>query len=75
MYGTGILVGVAIVFYFYGIVLRLWGAQDGGATGLNKLRGQLLWGLLALFVILSIWGILSLLGNLLFGTNNFNSLF
>ena len=74
-YATGILVGAIIVFYFWGIVRRSWEGQEGSAKVYDDMHKQLLWGLIALFVVLSIWGLLSLLGNLLFGTNNFNSLF
>ena len=71
---TAALIGVAIVVYFFGIVKGLWGASSGSAATVKDLRNQLLWGLIALFVVLSIFGILSLLGYALFGTNNFNSL-
>jgi len=74
-YGTGILIGIAIIFYFWGIVRRLWDVNAGDAKSFTAIRTQLLWGLVALFVALSLWGILSLLGTALFGTNNFNSLF
>jgi hypothetical protein len=73
--GTAALIGIAIVLYFWGIAQKVWFAEAGNAKSLESLRTQLLWGLLALFIILSIWGLLSLFGNLLFGTNNFNALF
>ncbi len=73
--GTAALVGVALVIYFWGVVQKVWLSEEGNAKSMQTLRTQLLWGLLALFVILSIWGLLSLFGNFLFGTNNFNSLY
>ena len=73
--GTAILIGIAIIFYFWGIVQKVWFAEAGSAKSLESLRTQLIWGLVALFVILSIWGLLSFFGNFLFGTNNFNALF
>ncbi|RJQ34688.1 hypothetical protein C4568_02040 [Candidatus Parcubacteria bacterium] len=73
--GTAILVGSALVIYFWGIAFNLFGYSKSGNTGsAKKMRDVLLWGLIALFVMFSIWGILRVLGLTLFGSNNFNSL-
>ena len=74
-YATGILLGIIIVYYFWGIVRRFWEGPDGSQKVYDSMHNQLLWGLFAVFLVLSIWGVLSLLGNLLFGTNNFNAMF
>lgn len=71
---TAALIGVGIVIYFWGIVRTLFKADSGNATSFDEIRTQLGWGLVALFVVFSVWGIITLLGNTLFGTNNFNSL-
>ena len=72
---TALLVGGALALYFWSIAYNLFGySAAGSATSMQKLRGTILWGLLALFIMFSIWGIIRLLGNTLFGSNNFNSL-
>ena len=73
--GTALLVGGALVLYFWGIAYGMFGySAAGSATGIEKLRGIILWGLLAIFVMFSIWGIIRVLGLALFGTSDFNSL-
>jgi len=71
---TAALIGVAIIIYFWGIVRNLFKVSGGNATSFDEIRTSLIWGLLALFLIFSIWGIIRLLGTSLFGTSNFNSL-
>ena len=60
---TGALVILAIVIYFYGVSTNLWKSGDEDR---EKLRGYLLWGLIIIFVMVSIWGILEVLQNTLF---------
>ena len=69
---TALLVGLGIVYYLWGIAISI--GQAGSAKTWENFRTRILWGILVLFVIVSIWGILRLLGNTLFGTNNFSSL-
>ena len=72
---TALLVGAALALYFWSIAYNLFGyTAAGSAASMQKLRGTILWGLLALFIMFSIWGIIRVLGNTLFGSNNFNSL-
>ena len=71
---TAALIGIAIAIYFAGIVRSLFKSSSGNATSFEDIRKQLLWGLAALFVVFSIWGIIRLLGVSLFGTSNLNSL-
>ncbi len=70
--GIGIALTLGIVVYFYGIITTFRNSK-GGFT--NEYRNQLLWGLLALFVMFSVWGILGLIRNTLFGggAGGFNS--
>ncbi len=60
--GTAIILG--IVIYFYGISSGLLSLQKGESSDLRK---RVLWGLLAVFVMVSVWGIVGLLRNSLFG--------
>lgn len=61
--GTGILLVLIIVVYFWGLMSNFHKlTEDGG----EKLRAYLLWGLLAVCIVFSIWGILQFLGNSIF---------
>lgn len=62
--GIGIALITGIVIYFYGIATNLHKAGESEAT---TLRTHLLWGMVALFVMFSVWGILAILRNTLFG--------
>ena len=62
---TGLLVVAGIVIYFYGVstnILKL--NTESGA----KVRQYMVWGLIVIFVMVSIWGILRLLQSTLFGS-------
>jgi hypothetical protein len=60
---TGVLVFAAFVIYLMSIGIGLWRREEGA----QLLKTTLLWGLVVLFVIASIWGILRLLQETLFG--------
>lgn len=72
---TALLVGAAIAFYFWGIASNMFGyTAKGSPESLKKMRSTILLGLLALFIMFSIWGIIRVLGATLFGSSNFNTL-
>jgi hypothetical protein len=54
-----ILVTLALVVFFWGLVRYLWGA--GGKAGVAKGKSLMLWGLVTLFVMVSVWGIIDLM--------------
>ena len=56
---TKILIGVAVVIFFWNVAGSLWGEQTAEKT--KKLRDTIFWGVLILFVMVSIWGILYIL--------------
>jgi hypothetical protein len=60
--GTSII--LALVIYFYGIASGLTSLQSGTT---EQLRQRIVWGLIALFVMVSVWGIVGLVRNTLFG--------
>lgn len=61
---TAVLVVAGIVVYFYGVSTNILNfSKEGG----EKLRAYFLWGIIVLFVMVSIWGILRLLQETLFG--------
>jgi hypothetical protein len=62
--GTGLLILAGIVVYFWGISTNILKMKDeGGAV----FKNYVIWGIIALFVMVSIWGIIQLLQNTIFG--------
>jgi hypothetical protein len=62
--GTGLLILAAFVAFFWGMSTNLLKMKDEGG---KIFKNYIIWGVLALFVMISIWGIVSLLQNTLFG--------
>ena len=66
---TTVLIVLGIVVYFWGIstnILKF--SEEGGET----VKRYFFWGIIVLFVMVSIWGILRLLQNTLFGSNPYS---
>lgn len=61
-----LLAGIALVTFFLGIIRYIWAAGDSHAKANG--REIIIWGLVALFVIFSIWGIINLACDSLLGT-------
>lgn len=61
--GIGVALILGIVVYFYGISTSMHKTMGGE---MSHIRTQLVWGILALFVMFSVWGILGLIRNTLF---------
>ncbi len=62
---TGVLVAAALVAFLYGAAYNMIRA---GEKGSGALRQFLVWGIIILFVMVSIWGILNVLQQTLFGS-------
>ena len=62
--GIGVSLTLGIVVFFYGTVRNFAESKESMS---DKFRQQILWGIIALFVMFSVWGILALLRNTLFG--------
>lgn len=56
-----VLIALALVFFLIGGVKFIW------SEGAEKNRSLMLWSLVALFVMISVWGIVRLLENTLLG--------
>ncbi|MDQ3245000.1 MAG: pilin [bacterium] len=54
----GLMFAVALVFFFYGVVEFLWNADNEEARTMGK--KHMLWGIVGLFIMMSVWGILQL---------------
>lgn len=61
---TIVLVVAGIVVYFYGISTNI---LKMGEDNKEKVRTYFLWGIIVLFLMVSIWGVLRLLQDTLFG--------
>ncbi|HWO07124.1 MAG TPA: hypothetical protein VNM40_00915 [Candidatus Paceibacterota bacterium] len=70
--GIGITLILGIVIYFYGVATSIPKFRTDDS---ERLRAHFVWGLLALFVMFSVWGILALVRNTLFagGGYTFNN--
>ena len=60
----GVALILGIVIYFYGVVTSI---PKTGEGDMERLRAHFVWGIIALFVMFSVWGILRLVSNTLFG--------
>lgn len=65
---TGVLIVLGIAVYFYGVSTNILEFGQGEQA---KLRNYFVWGIIVLFVMVSIWGILRLLQNTLFINDRF----
>ena len=63
--GAILLITATVVVYFYGIVGNIYNARNGKAD--PKMRSNILWGILIIFFMVSIWGIIQILQYSLFG--------
>jgi hypothetical protein len=57
-----LLMGVAMVVFFYGLVMFIWKGKEGGET-LEKSKSFMIYSLISFFVMASIWGIVGFLQN------------
>lgn len=62
--GTGLLILAGIVVYFWGISTNILKMKDEGS---QAFKAYFVWGIITLFVMFSIWGIIELLQNTIFG--------
>ena len=58
------LIGVTMVVFFYGLITFIVKGKEGGET-LEKSKQYMMYSLLAIFVMVSIWGIVAFLQNLI----------
>ncbi len=64
-----VLIALALVAFFWGLVKYIWG---GGGEGASDGKGIMIAGLVGLFIMVSVWGIIKLAQNTL-GVNNSNA--
>lgn len=62
--GIGVTIILGLVVYFFGVATSLPKLKSDDP---ERLRAHFVWGILALFIMVSVWGILALVRNTLFG--------
>lgn len=61
---VGLLVGAGMIIFFIGVIKYIYRAPNPKAQKYG--RDMIVWGLLAMFVMVSVWGILRLVRESLF---------
>ncbi len=64
--GAMVLIAATIALYFYSIASDIFKMSQGEASG-GDFRKTLMWGVIIIFVMVSIWGIIRFLQYSLFG--------
>lgn len=57
-----VVIGLAVLVFIYGILKYVIAKDD---TAQKEARGVILWGVIILFVMVSVWGLVNLLGDTL----------
>ena len=60
---VGILMTLAILAFFYGLVLYIWNLRGGKDEG----KAIMVWGVVAIAVMVSVWGLVNLLQRTVLG--------
>ena len=58
------MMGLAMVTFFYGLVMFMWKGKEGG-EGLEKAKQFMIYSLVAIFIMVSIWGIIAIMQNVI----------
>jgi hypothetical protein len=62
-----IVAALALLYFFWGLAQFILNA--GSEEGRTKGKNVMIWGIIALFVMVSVWGIIAVLNNTFFGTS------
>jgi hypothetical protein len=55
-----LVVGLALLAFFWGVAQFIWGGDDKRAEG----KQHMIWGIVGLFVMVSVWGLVGFLGSI-----------
>lgn len=73
--GTGtLLMTVGVIVFFIGLIQYLWGAREGDAEKIKKGNKFMIWSLVALFVMFSVYGIVKLAQSILLKGGDFKTI-
>lgn len=65
-YAVPVFIGIALAIFFWGLVKFVY--RTGDAHGKDADKQLLVWGLVALFVLVSVWGLVGLMCENFFGS-------
>jgi|GEM_PF-2411330 hypothetical protein len=68
---VGVLLALAVVVFFIGLVRYI--RESGDAKGHAEAKERIIWSLVAIFVLVSIWGILAVMNTAFFGGGSSSS--
>ena len=54
-----VVISAAVLFFLYGLAVYMWSVGDKKEDG----KDMMIWGVIALFVMVSVWGLVNLLGD------------
>ncbi len=57
---TPIVVALALLAFFWGLAMYIWGDKGEEGAGGNG-RNLMIWGIIGLFVMVSVWGLVNVL--------------
>jgi hypothetical protein len=60
-----LVVGLALLAFFWGVAQFIWGGDEKRAEG----KQHMIWGIVGLFVMVSVWGLVGFLGNIILGNS------
>ncbi|MDE2213377.1 MAG: hypothetical protein KGJ34_02495 [Patescibacteria group bacterium] len=66
-----VLIAISVVIFFWGVVRYI--ASAGASEAKINGREMILWGIVALVVLMSIWGIVALVSSTFFGNSAYGS--
>lgn len=69
-----LLLSLALLAFFYGVVQYVWGLRDGDSKKVEQGNLFLRWGLVALFVMFSVYGIIKFGQGILFNGKDVNTI-
>ncbi|MEK7535825.1 MAG: hypothetical protein AAB590_02315 [Patescibacteria group bacterium] len=58
---TGVLVGLALAYFIWGITMFILNSSDEAKR--TEAKTNMTWGIIALFVMVSLWGLANLVSN------------
>jgi hypothetical protein len=67
---TTFLMGLAFVAFLLSIINFLWKRRSGDGDGLEQAKGMLGWSVIALFVMVSVWGLVKFISSALGADGN-----
>jgi len=61
-----LVIGLALLVFLWGVLQYALSKEDGGK---EAAKGYMLWGLIALFVMVSVWGLVNVISDTILGDN------